>query len=196
MSSYSPIQLAIADQSSPNDQPQRLIRITVVQGQARASADPSVEMNTILGSCVATCLFDPVARIGGMNHFLLAEPPKSAAADSFDSNYGLYLMELLVNEMLQLGAVKSRLKGRLYGGANINPDLGAIGSANAAFARDFLSREGIEKVFEDLEGARARRIQFRPASGLVRCREVAPVAAPTDKPLVRPQSALGNVELF
>jgi chemotaxis protein CheD len=171
-------------------------RLTVVQGQARASADPLVEMSTVLGSCVATCLFDPVARIGGMNHFLLAEPPERARGEGFDSNYGLYLMELLVNEMLQLGAVKSRLRGRLYGGANINADLGTIGSVNAAFAREFLAREGIEKVHEDLEGKRARRIQFRPASGLVRCREVAPVAAPRDKPLVRPQSALGNVELF
>jgi len=171
-------------------------KLTVIQGEAHASYDTQVEMNTILGSCVATCLFDPVARIGGMNHFLLAEPPESARGDGFDNNYGLYLMELLINEMLQLGAAKSRLKGRLYGGANINAELGAIGSANAAFAREFLAREGIENVFEDLEGKRARRIQFRPASGLVRCREVEPVAAPKDKPLVRPQSALGNVELF
>ncbi len=191
MSRHSPIRL-------PNGtpEPQTVVKTTVIQGQAHASDDTRAEFNTILGSCVATCLFDPVARIGGMNHFLLAEPPKSARTGEFDSNYGLYLMELLVNQMLQLGAIKSRLKGRLYGGANINADLGAIGSANAAFAREFLTREGIEKVFEDLEGSRARRIQFRPASGLVRCREVAPVAAPTDKPLVRPQSALGNVELF
>lgn len=105
-------------------------------------------------------------------------------------------MELLINECLQLGAVKSRLKARLYGGANINAELGAIGSANAAFARQFLANEGIQKVFEDLEGSRARRRHFRPASGLVRCREVAPVAVPKDKPQVRPQSALGNVEPF
>ncbi|MEM1195964.1 MAG: chemotaxis protein CheD [Pseudomonadota bacterium] len=191
MSRHSPINRpgAGADIQTPK-------RITVIQGQAHSSEDANVEFNTVLGSCVATCLFDPVARIGGMNHFLLAEPPKSARSATFDSNYGLYLMELLVNQMLQLGAIKSRLKGRLYGGANINADLGAIGSANAAFAREFLASEGIEKVFEDLEGSRARRIQFRPASGLVRCREVAPVAAPKDKPLVRPQSALGNVELF
>lgn len=171
-------------------------KITVIQGEARASASPDVEMSTILGSCVATCLFDPVARIGGLNHFLLAQPPSNAIDGDFDSHYGLYLMELLINEMLQLGAIKSRLKARLYGGANINADLGAIGSANAAFARSFLAKEGIEKVFEDLEGTRARRIQFRPASGLVRCREVEPVAAPKDKPLVRPKAALGNVELF
>lgn len=176
--------------------PPELNRQTVVQGESRSSADPAVEYSTILGSCVATCLYDPVARLGGMNHFLLAEPPRSRGTESFDATYGLYLMETLINQMLQLGAVKSRMKGRLYGGANINPDLGTIGSANAAFARSFLAREGIEKVSEDLEGTRARRIQFRPAAGLVRCRAVAPVEAPRDKPLVRPQSALGNVELF
>ena len=196
MSRHSSIPLPSTATSARAAGRETLVRMTVVQGQALASADPQGEMNTILGSCVATCLFDPIARIGGMNHFLLAEPPANLPGGAFDSNYGLYLMELLINEMLQFGAIKSRLKGRLYGGANINADLGAIGSVNAAFARDFLTREGIETVFEDLEGNLARRIQFRPASGLVRCREGAPGAAPTDKPLVRPQSALGNVELF
>lgn len=196
MSHHSPITSPAGAVRAAAPAAKAIKKLTVIQGQAHASDDIHVEMNTILGSCVATCLFDPIARIGGMNHFLLAEPPETSRSDGFDNNYGLYLMELLINEMLQLGAAKSRLKGRLYGGANINADLGAIGPANAAFARDFLAREGIEKVFEDLEGSRARRIQFRPASGLVRCREVEPVAAPKDKPLVRPQSALGNVELF
>lgn len=176
--------------------PSSTVRIAVLQGEAHASADANIELGTVLGSCVATCLYDPVARIGGMNHFLLAEPPDCHTPGEFDRNYGLFLMELLVNKMLQLGAIKHRLKGRLYGGANINPDLGSIGSNNAAFAREFLRREGIERVFEDLEGSAARRIHFRPASGLVKCREVEPVAAPKDKPLVRPQSALGTVELF
>lgn len=182
--------------TTPLSAPPQIKRVTVIQGEAHASCDPKTEMNTVLGSCVATCLYDPVARVGGMNHFLLAEPPKTASAETVDSNYGLYLMELLINKMLALGAVKSRMKGRLYGGANINPDLGAIGSDNAAFARAFLHQEKIITVFEDLEGARARRIHFRPAAGLVRCTKVAPIAAPKDKPLVRPKSALGTVELF
>jgi chemotaxis protein CheD len=105
-------------------------------------------------------------------------------------------MELLINEMLGLGAIKGRMRARLYGGANLNPDLAPIGTANAAFARQFLEREGIPKVFEDLEGTQARRIQFRPASGMVRARLVAADTAPTQKPLARPQSALGMVELF
>ena len=176
--------------------PPEAIRVTIVQGEAKASTDPRVEMSTILGSCVATCLFDPVARVGGMNHFLLAEPPAHVRNQTFDSDYGLFLMELLINEMLALGAHKSRMRARLYGGANLNPDLSPIGTANAAFARQFLERENIPKVFEDLEGTQARRIQFRPASGQVRARLVPAETAPTQKPLGRPQSALGTVELF
>ncbi|MEE4289099.1 MAG: chemotaxis protein CheD [Erythrobacter sp.] len=172
------------------------IRLTVVQGEARASADPRVEMTTVLGSCVATCLFDPLARVGGMNHFLLGEPPAHVSQQAFDSDYGLFLMELLINEMLALGASKGRLRARLYGGANLNPDLRPIGTANAVFARQFLEREGILKVFEDLEGNQARRIQFRPAGGQVRAQLVPADTAPTEKPLGRPQSAFGTVELF
>ena len=54
-------------------------RITVMQGQALVSSEQNVEFSTVLGSCVALCLFDPDMRIGGMNHFLLAEPPASAS---------------------------------------------------------------------------------------------------------------------
>ncbi len=174
----------------------RIRRVTVMQGQVEVSSDPHVELTTVLGSCVATCLFDPVARVGGMNHFLLAEPPKQDEAVEFDSHYGLFLMELLVNEMIKLGAVKSRMKARLYGGANINLALSAIGTANAQFARDFLRSEGIEKAFEDLEGQQARRVHFRPASGLVRCRQAVGEDNSTQKPVMRPKAALGDVELF
>ncbi|MGY6550531.1 MAG: chemotaxis protein CheD [Erythrobacter sp.] len=176
------------------------LRLTIMQGEARASADPRVTMTTILGSCVATCLFDPVARVGGMNHFLLAEPPDPARVREFDSDYGLFLMELLINEMLKLGAVKSRMKARLYGGANMNRDLAPIGSGNAAFARAFLAAEGIAKVYEDLEGTHARRVEFRPSSGMVRARIVEadgpPPAALTQKPRGAAQSGFGAVELF
>lgn len=176
------------------------IRVTIMQGEARASDDERVLMSTVLGSCVATCLFDPVARIGGMNHFLLAEPLHGAREATFDSSYGLFLMELLVNEMLKLGADKRRMKARVYGGANIRSGLGPIGSANAAFARKFLADEGIEKVFEDLEGVNARRIEFCPANGRVRARHVpgedAPAPRPTRKPQVAAQAGLGSVELF
>lgn len=172
-------------------------RLTVLQGQARVSAGPRVEFSTVLGSCVATCLFDPEEQVGGMNHFLLAEPPvHSGATATVDEHYGVYLMELLINEMLANGANKSRLRAHLYGGANLYPGMAAIGSANAEFARTFLLRERITLVREDLGGNNARRVDFRPASGMVRCRSVPNTLAPDERPSARPVVSMGEVELF
>lgn len=179
--------------------PSTMNRLTILQGDARASRDPHIVMSTILGSCVCTCLYDPEMRIGGMNHFLLAEPRESAGEDAADSSYGLYLMEVLINDMLKQGASKARLKARLYGGANMHADLGAIGAMNAAFARKFLAMEKIPLVHEDLEGDTARRVQFRPAAGLVRVQRIVAEAAapiPTQKPADRGKADLGSVELF
>lgn len=181
----------------------RPIKQTIMQGEAKASADDRVIMSTILGSCVATCLYDPVARIGGMNHYLLAKPLDEDAACS-DSSYGLFLMELLINEMLKLGAQKKHMKARIYGGANMATGLKGIGTANAAFARQFLRDESIPTVFEDLEGSCARRVDFSCATGRVRARHVTGEAPPPAIP-PRPirdisqggsQSQVGDVDLF
>ncbi|HKR91282.1 chemotaxis protein CheD [Novosphingobium sp.] len=174
-----------------------ITRLTVMQGQFKVSAGPKVELSTVLGSCVATCLYDPVVELGGMNHFLLPEPPASHAQGEVDVHYGVYLMEMLINEMLGYGARKDRLRAHLYGGANIRAGMQQIGTANAEFARSFLLRERIELVREDLGGTSARRVDFRPASGKVRARSVASSDAPEDipQPAFRPVPR-GEVELF
>ncbi|WP_298193309.1 chemotaxis protein CheD [Novosphingobium sp.] len=172
-------------------------RVTVMQGQALVSSDPQIEFSTVLGSCVASCLYDPEARVGGMNHFLLAEPPAGlAGTNAVDEHYGVYLMELLVNQMLGMGARKSRLRAHLYGGANVNRNMMRIGTANAEFAQGFLRREGIVLMREDLGGTNARRVDFRPASGQIRCRTVEDRLAPPVNPTTRPERASGDVELF
>ena len=173
-----------------------ITRINVLQGQARVSAGPRVEFSTVLGSCVATCLFDPQIEVGGMNHFLLAEPSVSVSPGDVDEHYGVYLMEVLINEMLAHGAAKPRLRAHLYGGANLNSNFARIGSCNAQFARDFLARERITVVREDLGGNHARRVDFRPARGQVRCRTVSDTLAPVERPDQRPERATGEVELF
>lgn len=171
-------------------------RITVLQGQVRVSDDANVELGTILGSCVASCLFDPIAKIGGMNHFLLAEPPASHDRGEVDVHYGVYLMELLINEMLGQGAIKSRIRAHLYGGANLRAGMAPIGTANATFARHFLESERIPLMREDLGGTCARRIDFRPSTGQVRCRIVENTLAPELKPATRTDRTSGDVELF
>ena len=177
---------------SPAQPPQK---VHVIQGEHAVSAHPNALMTTVLGSCVAACIHDPVAGVGGMNHFLLAEPPPGYDT-AVDEHYGLFLMELLVNEMLAKGARKSKLKAHLYGGANVNRNMMKIGSVNADFARKFLANEGIALMREDLGGTQARRVDFRPASGQVRLRTVEDRLAPPVQPTARPAVSFGDVELF
>lgn len=172
-------------------------RITVMQGQARASATPGDVFTTVLGSCIACCLFDPVLGIGGMNHFLLAEPAGKGGKHRVDEHYGAYLMELLINEMLALGAMKSRMKAHLYGGANMHAGMTKIGTANAEFAQRFLDQERIVIAHANMGGSDARRVDFMPALGRARCRTVAAAAAPPVlPPAPRAPRVTGDVELF
>lgn len=182
-----------------NSDPSRqnaIIRLTVMQGQAQVSDDPDAEFSTVLGSCVATCLFDAQAKVGGMNHFLLPEPPASHARHEVDIHYGVYLMEMLINQMLAKGASKARMRAHIYGGANLNPGMVQIGTANAQFARSFLERESIPVLREDMGGICARRVEFRPASGKVRCRSVDDRFAPAVTAVKRNLDDRGDVELF
>ncbi|ARS28979.1 chemotaxis protein CheD [Sphingomonas sp. KC8] len=170
-------------------------RIPIVQGEHRVVAEPGVIISTLLGSCVAVCLQDPVARVGGMNHFLLGEPgTESRVEQGEEQRYGVHAMELLINGMMQRGAMRTRLRAHLYGGANIIAGLGAIGSSNAAFARQFMETEGIAIGRCELGGTRARKVEFMPYEGRVRSSLVAdaPPIAPV-KPIKLPD---GDVELF
>lgn len=174
-------------------------RVQVLQGQALASVDPNTELSTVLGSCVATCLYDPFARVGGMNHFLLPEPPASHDRAKVDVHYGTYLMEILINEMLARGAIKSRMRAHLYGGANLRVGMAPIGSSNAEFARSFLDNEGIPLARSDLGGTLPRRVDFRPATGQVRCRTVSgrdPALPPVQPAAEAISRNRGEVELF
>ena len=170
-------------------------RIAIIQGDYRVEKDPGVTITTLLGSCVAVCLHDTIARVGGMNHFLLGTPREGAVVSDADrKRYGIHAMELLINEMMKHGAARSRLSAHLYGGATIVAGLGAIGRSNAKFARVFVATERIEIAHCDLGGERARRVEFRPHDGKARSRFVAD-AVPILKPLARPTND-GELILF
>jgi chemotaxis protein CheD len=150
--------------SQPKDMPARERVTNVIQGGYAVSEDPNVVITTILGSCVAACMRDPMAGIGGMNHFLL---PGNSETTGDSMKYGLNAMELLINGLLQRGALRSRLEVKLFGGAHVVQNLSDIGQKNAEFAVGFLRAEGLRCVGQSLGGDRARRIRFWPASGRV-----------------------------
>jgi chemotaxis protein CheD len=172
-------------------------RIPIVQGEHAVVSEPHVLISTLLGSCVAVCLYDPVARVGGMNHFLLGEPGSGHVPGSADmQRYGVHAMELLINGMMKKGAIRSRLKAHLYGGANIISGLGSIGTGNAAFARKFMATEGIAIGHADLGGTLARKVEFVPHEGKSRCTHVSDAPpAPVHVPVPAPVRG-GELELF
>jgi chemotaxis protein CheD len=189
-----PIQPAPWSDQRPLASPQR---ISVTQGEFRVVDNPEVVLTTILGSCVAACMRDPVAGVGGMNHFLLAEA-SGFQKDSELVRYGAYAMELLINGLLSRGARRERLEVKLFGGAKLFDGLQDVGDSNAAFAERFIRDEGMNLVGSSLRGRLARRIEFWPVSGRVRHRfvdEQPPVEAPTPAPARAPQDS-GALELF
>jgi chemotaxis protein CheD len=174
--------------------PERMIHVH--QGECRITEDPRVVMTTMLGSCVAACLRDPEARVGGMNHFLL---PEAETADRTALlRYGAHSMELLVNGLLSIGAKRERLQAKLFGGGQMADGLSDIGAKNAAFAEQYLTREGIPIIGGSLRGRHARRIQFWPVSGRVRqlALEMAVDAVPIVKSIDNRAKDHGSVELF
>jgi chemotaxis protein CheD len=177
-------------------------RLHVVQGEFAVSDDPHMVLNTILGSCVAACMRDAVAGVGGMNHFLLpGGRRKQAGAEPEAVRYGVQSMELLLNALYGMGARRERLEVKLFGGARVVEGLSDIGRQNAAFAEQFLKSEGIRHIGGSLGGERARRVQFWPVSGRVRQMAVADPGrtvfeAERRRPPAREQAMQGQVELF
>lgn len=145
-------------------------RVHVVQGEHHVTSDPDVVMTTVLGSCVAVCLRDSTAMVGGMNHFLLPDG-KVEGADQ-GRRFGAYAMELLINDLLRSGARRERLEAKLFGGARMFDGLSDVGASNVAFAEKFLRDEGIPVLGGSLGGTEARRVQYWPSSGRAQQRTV------------------------
>jgi chemotaxis protein CheD len=162
----------------------------VAQGDHATGRDPTVVIGTILGSCVSACLWDPEARIGGMNHIVL--PERTGSWNSIDS-YGASDMERLINALLRQGATRGRLRSKIFGGANMIVGLPDIGQRNVDFLTAFLAREGIPIDGSSLGGNQARMVRFWPYSGRARQRLVDRV----DEAVAPPPRPVGNgVELF
>lgn len=173
------------------------VRINLIQGEVQVDDRPEAYISTLLGSCVAACIRDPGAGIGGMNHFLL--PGGATASSGRVESYGLYLMELLINGLLKKGARRHALEAKLFGGARTMDGLSDIGAKNVDFARRFLSVEGIAFAGGSVGGLVGRRIEYWPVSG--RARQI--LMEQTDRQAfvrhVRPVQASdssGDLELF
>lgn len=174
-------------------------RVHIIQGEYKVISDPDVVLSTILGSCVAACLRDPVAGLGGMNHFLLPGTGGTGGGDA--TRYGVHLMELLINGLLKQGARRDRIEAKVFGGAKTIASFSNVGEQNAAFAMEFLKDEGIPVISSSTGGEHGRKVEFWPVSG--RARQYPLTGAETQKtvaletrPARAPKPVANDIEFF
>ncbi len=147
--------------------------ITLHVGGVHASAEPTV-IRTLLGSCVAVCLWDPRAVVGGMNHFLLPAG-RADGPDDEATRFGVHAMDRLIGEMLKLGAEPRRMVAKVFGGASVLALAGGAGTVpqqNVEFVRGYLARENLRVAATSVGGTLPRQIRFFTDSGKVFVRRV------------------------
>jgi len=131
------------------------------------------DLVTVVGSCVAVCIHDATAGVGGMNHFMLPEDyaPADATRDPKDAwrgeaqRFGCFAMEQLINEILKGGGHKDRFAVKAFGGANSLGSHCHVGAMNEHFIRHYLRSEGLTLAASDFGGASGRKIKFCPGTG-------------------------------
>lgn len=123
---------------------------------------------TVLGSCVAACIRDPIAGVGGMNHFMLPHHKSGSWGEDLKSTrFGNFAMEKLINELIKAGGARERMEVKVFGGGNVTETSNAIGSINAEFVLRYLADEGLKCAAQDLGGSLPRRIHYYPSTGRV-----------------------------
>ncbi len=143
-----------------------ITQVTINTGESYASKEPVI-INTLLGSCVAVCLYDPLTRIGGMNHILLPGPPDMKKFDN-SAKYGINAMDILITQIMKLGGKRHRLVAKAFGGAHVLPEISeenGVGRKIVLFVKTFLKTEGIQLINSDFEGVDTRKIFFHTDTG-------------------------------
>jgi chemotaxis protein CheD len=141
--------------------------VYLLPGKLYASDRPAA-ITTILGSCVAVCLWDPIRGVGGMNHYLL---PHQIGLEPGSGRFGDVAVKLLLEKVLDLGALKRNLQAKLFGGACVlnamrsRQDKTHLGAKNVDVARKLLSEAGIPVILEEVGGRAGRKLVFHPVDG-------------------------------
>jgi chemotaxis protein CheD len=174
--------------------------VKVLPGEYYVTTDDMMIM-TVLGSCIAACIWDPKVRVGGMNHFMLPE-----GAGDTSGRYGSYAMELLINEMIKLGARRESMQAKVFGGGQVMHSFTTmnVGERNTAFVMDYLQTERISIISKDVLDIHPRKVCYFPATGKAMVKRLAhshPETLETQErkgsaAVVAKTTAGGSVDLF
>lgn len=150
--------------------------VMVLPGRHHVTVSPNEMIVTLLGSCVAACIRDPIAAVGGLNHFLLPESESGSWGKTVDAamRYGNHAMETLINDIIKLGGSRSRLEVKVFGGARVIEGAStlSVGQKNVEFVQEYLKNEGFDIAAAHLGGGMPRRIHYFPITGRVQMRQL------------------------
>ena len=121
-------------------------------------------VDTVLGSCVAVCLFDQKLNIGGINHYMLPFWNGNGLASP---KYGNIATEKLVEKMLKNGATIQNMVAKVFGGANQMNSSMEIGARNIEIAKEVLANHGIKIIAENVGGSVGRKLKYHTGTGQV-----------------------------
>jgi chemotaxis protein CheD len=121
-------------------------------------------ITTVLGSCVAVCVADLAAGVGGMNHFML---PFGVEKSGDATRYGCFAIERLLNEVYKNGGNRQSIEVKVFGGGKVVKGMGDVGKSNVDFIHDYLRAEELRISSEDVGGHWARKLRYSPITGKV-----------------------------
>ena len=145
----------------------------IMPGEYYATARDMV-LVTVLGSCVCACIRDKVSGIGGMNHFMLPDSGRDQSNPLGESaRYGTYAMEILINQLLKMGARRCNFEAKVFGGAVLRGfTIANVGERNAQFVLNFLKTEKIHLAAQDLLDIYPRKVYYFPNTGRARVKKL------------------------
>jgi chemotaxis protein CheD len=147
--------------------------VTIHIGGVHAAADPTV-IKTLLGSCIAVCLWDPVAGVGGMNHFMLPHGGEDGRGEDA-TRFGVHAMDVLIGDVMKAGGDRRRCVAKVFGGAHvldIRESADGVPQKNIEFVRAFLAAESVRILSEDVGGYLPRHVHFFTLTGRARVRRL------------------------
>lgn len=136
--------------------------VELFAGDYFATGDQSLVFSTLLGSCIAVCMKDKISGVVGMNHFMLPRWPKEPnIVFSADARYGINAMEMMINDMMKLGAKREHLQAKVFGGGQVlGSNLTNVAQSNIEFIQAYLHLEEVPIVAQDMGGSAGRKLYF------------------------------------
>jgi len=164
---------------------------------------------TSLGSCIAACVRDKIAGIGGMNHFMLPanyrvdDESVTNRKDNLANRYGNYAMENLINDILKNGGKRENLEIKIFGGGKILARMTDVGARNISFIEEYIFTEKLNLLAKDVGAEFPRRVIYDPFTGKAKVKKLRALTSDTiierEKRYlenIRESSITGDIELF